>query len=84
MKTLCRVERNIDGSQTGRGSHKDSAKDVTDGDAEKSQLEAKQVKKKKQDEKKDQPPILKYIKTQVGTLKKHLLSLSLIVTTSTI
>ena len=72
---MYRIERNIDGSQTGRGSHKDSAKDVTDGDTDKPHLETKRVKKKKADEKKDQPPILKYIKTQVILVFKRLVTL---------
>ncbi|XP_069694360.1 protein unc-80 homolog isoform X2 [Periplaneta americana] len=71
-----RTERNTDGSHSGRiiGSHRDSSRDIADQDVEKCRsshqksaatLSVKKSKKQESEKLKEQPPILKYIKTQV-------------------
>jgi hypothetical protein len=77
-----RTERNTDGSHSGRlaGSHRDSSRDIADQVVEKccsgqqksfvasaATLPLRKTPKKHEAEKlKEQPPILKYIKTQVS------------------
>jgi hypothetical protein len=76
-----RTERNADGSHSGRllGSQRDSSRDIADQDVDKCRssqqksyvasaatLSLGKTPKKDENEKlKEQPPILKYIKTQV-------------------
>jgi hypothetical protein len=77
-----RTERNADGSHSGRllGSQRDSSRDIAQQDVDKcrsnqqksyvasaANLSLGKTSKKDESEKlKEQPPILKYIKTQVG------------------
>lgn len=56
-----RIDKNIDG-------HKDSAKDINEGGSDKAQENTQSKKKEQNEEKKDYPHILKYIKTQVSSL----------------
>ena len=69
----------MDGSHSGRlvGSHRDSSRDVADQDTEKCRSNQQKssaptlcvgrtAKRDESDKVKDQPPVLKYIKTQVG------------------
>lgn len=53
-----RIDKNVD-------AHKDSVKDVNDGGSDKAQEPSQVNQKQAPEEKKDHPPILKYIKTQV-------------------
>ncbi|RZF41260.1 hypothetical protein LSTR_LSTR010488, partial [Laodelphax striatellus] len=62
--SVCKKDR-IDNSQIGsKMGHKDSSKDVTEADTDKGHNQSSSTHRKEKD-KKDPPPILKYIKTQV-------------------
>ena len=56
-----RVEKNMDGSQSGRLAQRDSSKDLADQDSEK----GKESSKTSGDPDKENSPVLKYLKTQV-------------------
>ncbi|XP_053975913.1 protein unc-80 homolog [Hylaeus volcanicus] len=58
-----KIDKNIDGSQSGRLTQRDSSKDLADQDSEKGKESSK--KSAGEESEKESPAILKYIKTQV-------------------
>ncbi|EFN85740.1 Uncharacterized protein KIAA1843 [Harpegnathos saltator] len=61
-----KIEKNLDGSQSGRLTQRDSSKDLAEQDSEKGKESSrKSTAKPGVEEDKEPPPILKYIKTQV-------------------
>lgn len=64
---MCRIDKNSDGSQSGRltGLIRDSSKDLADQDSERGGLSSRKFTEDNNEEEKEPPVILKYIKTQV-------------------
>ncbi|XP_020299995.1 protein unc-80 homolog isoform X4 [Pseudomyrmex gracilis] len=60
-----KIDKNLDGSQTGRLAHRDSSKDLAEQDSERGKEFSKKSKCDIEESKESPPPILKYIKTQV-------------------
>lgn len=61
QRSISRIDRNVEGP-------KDSNKDMNEGESEKIQDQSNSNKKQQNEEKKDYPHILKYIKTQVRNI----------------
>ncbi|XP_029661672.1 protein unc-80 homolog [Formica exsecta] len=61
-----KIEKNLDGSQSGRSTQRDSSKDLAEQDSEKGKESSKKIIADDDvEEDKELPPILKYVKTQV-------------------
>ncbi|XP_070172138.1 protein unc-80 homolog isoform X4 [Polyergus mexicanus] len=61
-----KIEKNLDGSQSGRSTQRDSSKDLAEQDSEKCKESSKKITANDDvEEDKELPPILKYVKTQV-------------------
>ncbi|KAL0104477.1 hypothetical protein PUN28_017301 [Cardiocondyla obscurior] len=62
-----KIEKNLDGSQSGRLTQRDSSKDLVDQDSERGKESLRRITTKYVEEDKDiePPPVLKYVRTQV-------------------
>ncbi|XP_071635615.1 protein unc-80 homolog isoform X3 [Temnothorax longispinosus] len=63
-----KIEKNLDGSQSGRSTQRDSSKDLVDQDSERGKESLRRVTTKytvEEEKDKEPPPVLKYIRTQV-------------------
>ncbi|XP_072743186.1 protein unc-80 homolog isoform X2 [Anoplolepis gracilipes] len=60
-----KIEKNLDGSQSGRSTQRDSSKDLAEQDSERGKESSKKITDDDVEEDKEPPLILKYIKAQV-------------------